>query len=386
MISQAALYLATADDVHAARLRVAGRPVAFRVLLAAIRAGARRVGVPAALRSPDFEAALASAPRARAALVWLDTPGALAKEPTLLLPAAALVPARALTRMLDAPRTRVLAESLAADAPVIGADPGLLEPLRGALEAGVLLGDTLVHVVKERELEPVAGDGWYIRVTGPRTAAEAERCLYADLGSPIDTRLDIVLHRRLSRPVSRTAVGLGIGPNPITVASGVVGLAAAAAFALSTPSALIAGLLLYVFAVVLDHADGEVARLTMSESALGEWLDAVIDTVVHTTLVLALGVAAGHLSGGGQVAGMIAAVGVLAGGLVGKLWPPAPASARRNVLDRLTSRDGFYAMLSLFVLMGLFRPTLLPGLMLVVAIGSHAYWLARALVLVARRS
>ena len=40
----------------------------------------------------------------------------------------------------------------------------------------------------------------------------------------------------------------------------------------------------------------------------------------------------------------------------------------------------------LFVLMGLFRPTLLPGLMLVVAIGSHAYWLARALVLVARRS
>ena len=92
--------------------------------------------------------------------------------------------------------------------------------------------------------------------------------------------------------------------------------------------------------------------------------------MVHATLVLALGVAAGHLSGGGQVAGMIAAVGVLAGGLVGKLWPPAPASARRNVLDRLTSRDGFYAMLSLFVLMGLFRPTLLPGLMLVVAIGS----------------
>ena len=100
--------------------------------------------------------------------------------------------------------------------------------------------------------------------------------------------------------------------------------------------ALIAGLLLYVFAVVLDHADGEVARLTMSESALGEWLDAVIDTVVHTTLVLALGVAAGHLSGGGQVAGMIAAVGVLAGGLVGKLWPPAPP--RRGATSSTASR------------------------------------------------
>jgi phosphatidylglycerophosphate synthase len=386
VISQAALYLATADDVHAARVRVAGRPVAFRALLAAVRAGIRRVGVPIALRSPDFEVALASAPRARAALVWLDTPAALPKEPTLLLPAAALVPARALARLLDATPSRVLAESVGADAPVIGADAGLLEPFRAPLAAGALLGDALVHVVKERELEPVAGDGWYVRVTGPRTAAKAERCLYADLGSPIDTRLDIALHRRLSRPLSRTAVAFGIGPNPITVASGVVGLAAAGAFAISTPSALIAGLLLYVFAVVLDHADGEVARLTMTESALGEWLDAVVDTVVHTTLALALGVAAGHLSGGGQVAGVVTAVGVLAGALVGKLWPPAPASAPRNLLDRLTSRDGFYAMLSLFVLMGLFRPTLLPGLMFVVAAGSHVYWMARALVLVTRRS
>ena len=43
---QAALYLASADDVHAARFRVAGRPVAFRVLVAAVRAGVRRVGRP----------------------------------------------------------------------------------------------------------------------------------------------------------------------------------------------------------------------------------------------------------------------------------------------------------------------------------------------------
>ena len=34
MTRQAALYIASADDVHGARLRVAGRPVAFRTLLA----------------------------------------------------------------------------------------------------------------------------------------------------------------------------------------------------------------------------------------------------------------------------------------------------------------------------------------------------------------
>src|SRR5262249_40386335 len=109
--TQAALYVASADDIHGARLRVAGRPVAFRTLLPAVRAGAERVGVPTALRSPDFEAALATSPRARAALVWLDGPEALLSAPTLLLPAAALVPAGALARLLNAGPGAVLAES-----------------------------------------------------------------------------------------------------------------------------------------------------------------------------------------------------------------------------------------------------------------------------------
>ena len=68
MIRQAALYLSTADDLQAARLPVAGQPVAFRAIVAALRAGARRVGVPAVLRSPGLEAALATSPRARVAL------------------------------------------------------------------------------------------------------------------------------------------------------------------------------------------------------------------------------------------------------------------------------------------------------------------------------
>ena len=386
MTTQAALYVASADDVHGARLRVAGRPVAFRTLLAAVRAGAQRVGVPTALRSPDFEAALATSPRARAALVWLDAPDALPSAPTLLLPAAALVPAGALARLLAAAPGAVLAESLTTDAPVVVADVELLEHVRGPLVAGALLGDSLVHILKEREVEPVtAGESWYVRVRGPRTAAEAERRLYGDLGSPIDTRLDVMLHRRLSRPVSRTAVALGIGPNLITIASGLVGLVAAATFALSTPIALVLGLLVYVVAVVLDHADGEVARLTLTESAFGEWLDAVVDTIVHTTLALALGYAASHLAGSGLAAGVVAALGILVGGIIGKIWPPAPASASRNLLDRLTSRDGFYAMLTLFVLLGVLRPALLPSLMLIVAAGTHIYWISRTLVLVARK-
>ena len=385
MTRQAALYLASADDVHAARSRVAGRPVAFRVLVSAVRAGVRRVGVPAALRSPDFEAALATSPRARAVVAWLDTPNALSDGPTLLLPAAALVPSRDLARLREAKPGAVLSESLSADAPVISADAGLLEQVHEPLVAGAPLGDTLVQTLKQREVESVVGDGWYVRVTGPRSAAEAERRLYGDLGSPIDTRLDIVLHRRLSRPLSRTAVALDISPNAITIASGIVGLMAAGVVTLGTPAALIGGLLLYVLAVVLDHADGEVARLTLTESALGEWLDVMADTVVHASLMLALGLAASRLAGASHLIGAVAAVGIGISAIIGKLCPPAPAAAPRHLLDRLTSRDGFYVMFTLFVALGLFRPTILPAFIVMVAVSSHVYWVARAIVLIVGR-
>jgi len=379
VIRQAALYLSTPDDLQAARLPVAGHPVVFRAIVAAIRAGASRVGVPAVLRSPSLDAALASSPSARAALAWLDTAGALAAEPTLLLPAAALAPAPALGRLLQAPPGRVLAESQSSAAPALTVDASLLAVLHPMLVAGAPLGDVLARELKSRDLASIPGARWFVRVTGQRAAAEAEARLWGDLGSPIDTRLDTAVHRRLSKPLTRVAVALGVAPNPITVTSGVVGLAAAAVVAHGDPAALVLGLLLYLTAVVLDHADGEVARFTLTESAIGEWLDIVIDTLVHIALVLALGVAADRVTGAGLAAGVVGAVGVVASAVVYKRWPPAPPTAAdRGPLDALTSRDGFYAMLLIFIALRLTAPSRLPALMMVIAVGTHAYWVARA--------
>jgi phosphatidylglycerophosphate synthase len=386
VIRQAALYFATADDVHAAHLPVVGRPVAFRAILAAVRAGVLRVAVPTALRSPALDAALATSPSARAAVAWCDSPGALALEPVLLLPAAALAPASALDRLLQAPAGRVLAESQATDAPALTVDGVWLAGMHAALVAGRPIGDVLARELKGRDVAAVQGHRWFVRVSGAGAAAEAEARLWRELGSPIDTRFDVAVHRRLSRWVTRAAVAQGVTPNCITVTSGVVGLAAAAAVARADAAALAGGLLLYFVAVVLDHSDGEVARLTLTESAVGEWLDIVLDTIVHTSLVLALGHAASSVTGGGLAAGVAAAMGVLASAVVGKLWPPAPlTAAHRGLLDALTSRDGFYVMLVLFLVLRIAAPALLPTLMIVVAAGTHAYWIARLALLWRRR-
>jgi hypothetical protein len=85
------------------------------------------------------------------------------------------------------------------------------------------------------------------------------------------------LSRPLSRLMTPTALRLGLTPNQVTVASVVVGLAAAALFAVGSPAALVAGAVLLQLSLVLDCVDGDVARYTRRFSPLGAWLDASTD-------------------------------------------------------------------------------------------------------------
>jgi phosphatidylglycerophosphate synthase len=386
VIRQAALYLPTADDFRAALLSVAGRPVAFRALVDAVRAGAERVGVPAVFRGTPLESAIDASARVRTAALWLDH-GRLADAATLLIPVSAVAPPAALAVLLDAPPPAILAASALDGAVTLMADAPLTTALAPALAAGTPVGDEVGRALKSREAAAVEPTAWHVRVRDARSARRAEDRLFAGLGSAIDTRLDRALHRRLSRPITRAAVTLGITPNQISVASLLVGLIAAWCFGLGTAGAALAGLFVYVAAVVLDHADGEVARLTLAESRLGEWLDILVDTIVHAALVVAMGLTAQRIAGGGALLGLIGAIGIIASATVAKLWPATGATtAVATALENLGSRDGFYAMLLLFIAARAVAPSALPWLMIVVALGSHAYWLARAAFTLSRRN
>jgi phosphatidylglycerophosphate synthase len=215
-------------------------------------------------------------------------------------------------------------------------------------------------------------------VIGTRPARRPEAPLHDSTGSPIDTRLDRLFHRRLSRPLTRLALALGLTANQVSLASLLVGLLAVCGFWRATPWSALAGLVLYAAAVVLDHSDGEVARLTHSESRLGEWLDVTSDTVIHALLVLAMGVTAqARVGRAGIGLGALAASGVVVSAMIAKTSPRTAAGGVGGLLEALGNRDGFYAMLLIFILALTFAPALLPILMIVVTAGSHAYWLTR---------
>lgn len=378
MIRQAALYLPTTDDLRTALLPVAGQPVAFRALVHAVRAGARSIGVPAVFRGTAVEAAIDASARIRTATVWLDR-DRLSETATALLPASALTPPAALAALLAMPAPAMLAADDDDGAAILLADARLTTALAPALAAGTPLGHEIRRALKSPDATVIPRSTWHVHVRDAPSACRAEDHLFAGLGSAIDTRLDRALHRRLSRPVTRAAIALGITPNQLSVASLLVGLGAAWCFWVGTPAAAVVGLLVYVAAVVLDHADGEVARLTLAESRLGEWLDILVDTVVHATMVVAMGVTAERLAGGGALLGAIGALGVVASAAVAKVWPATGAVDNVSAaLENLGSRDGFYAMLLLFIAARAVAPGALPSLMIVVALGSQAYWLTRA--------
>ena len=371
MITEATLYFATPGDADGALLDVAGQPVAFRAIAAALRAGCRRVAVPGRFRGTAVERAIAASPRARAATVWLDRADGPPDCASLLVPAAAVMRPADLLRMLhDEPASMLSPDGT--QAPVIAADAELARALWPDIEAERPLAPALGSLLAGRGVRRVSG-GWYVHVTSAGEARRAEQLLYRTLGSPIDTALDTAFHRRLSRPLTRLAIALGLTANQVSLLSLLVGLLAVWGFWRATPTSALVGLVLYAVSVVLDHSDGEVARLTLSESRLGEWLDVTSDTVIHALLVLAMGVTA--LGRAGLGLGVLAASGVIASAMVAKTSPRrAGASAVGGALDALGNRDGFYAMLLIFLVILTAAPHLLPLLMILVTAGAHAFW------------
>ncbi len=85
--------------------------------------------------------------------------------------------------------------------------------------------------------------------------------------------------RKLSRKLSMLAVNRGWTPNQITLASLLLALIVAGFFATGWWALMLVGALGVQAAIIIDCADGEVARYTGVSSQRGAWLDAATDRI-----------------------------------------------------------------------------------------------------------
>jgi phosphatidylglycerophosphate synthase len=120
---------------------------------------------------------------------------------------------------------------------------------------------------------------------------------------PWDARLALWLVRPLQ--------GTRVRPNHLTTVRLAVGLAALACLASGWPNL---GAWLFVLSNLLDHTDGELARLTGRTSRAGHLYDLATDALLHVLLFAAIGFGlwSSGAAGWGLPAGIVAALAVTA--------------------------------------------------------------------------
>ena len=131
---------------------------------------------------------------------------------------------------------------------------------------------------------------WYQDVRDAADVQAAEKKLFNSLKGEFEGFVDRFFNRKISRWFTRIFLAVGLSPNAITILAAVVGLVAAAGFGVGSYSAGIIAALLFQLAAIIDCCDGEVARLTFTESPFGAWLDIAMDNVVHMAIFAGIAV------------------------------------------------------------------------------------------------
>lgn len=138
---------------------------------------------------------------------------------------------------------------------------------------------------------------------GVEVSAQSAADTKAAAARPLDARLAALL----VRPLVDTAVT----PNHLTTVRLLLGLAASAGLAIGTPAWAAAGAWLFAVSNFVDHADGELARLSGRGSHFGHCYDLASDALVHVLVFAALGYGVHAMPGyWSAIAGIVAGAAV----------------------------------------------------------------------------
>ena len=150
-----------------------------------------------------------------------------------------------------------------------------------------------------------------LRVIDEASRRHAERAVFAEL-----LRGDLgFVARHLNKPVSffitrHLLCRLPLSPNQVTLGAALVGLLGALTVASGGPALMVWGFFLAHLQSILDGCDGELARVRFQQSALGEWLDTLVDDGLNMVLFTCIGVGVFRANGNqlALAAGLVATV------------------------------------------------------------------------------
>jgi phosphatidylglycerophosphate synthase len=172
----------------------------------------------------------------------------------------------------------------------------------------------------------------------------------------------------LVRPLRDTAVH----PNHVTTVGLLVGLAGAAWFARGDRASADLGALLYVASAIVDHADGELARMTGKTSEFGHAYDRACDLAVKLSTFVGMGLGLRH----GPLGRAAPVLGLAAGAALVAIFRSRSELARRRgreVAFRQPSAGGFEIEDVLYVIAPITWAGLLSPFLVAAGIGAPLF-------------
>ena len=104
-----------------------------------------------------------------------------------------------------------------------------------------------------------------------------------------DDPMDVLFYDPLAIRMARLFIRLGWSANAVTLLSLFFGVLGSVFFYPQNRWLNLVGIVLEIFAAILDCCDGQVARLTKTSSQFGRFLDGMVDTVNFLSVYLVLG-------------------------------------------------------------------------------------------------
>lgn len=393
--------------------RLAGLPIAERVLRSARRAGYDRI----VIWLPDTaEKAVAASVRSAVAHVGGD----IVLSTTHAGWEEAIHSSETIVPMTLIGAGTVVSPALLASAQQVGAGPGEFRdvpsgtawPESGVLRAaasdahdvGRLAAALAVRRRRARPLPsgPDVSNGealLALRIARPADLPAAEatirRSSYKDTDATVAR-----FNRRLSLPISVALIRTPLSANQLSVILVAIGFYSAWLFSLGHYWTGVLGALLSLAASVLDGCDGEIARLKYQESALGCWIETFGDYSYYIAIFIGLSLGAVKQThadvfywlGGAALAGTLVTLALLVylrsritGGQPDRLHAVARDRFRAEETrwSRLIWRISFVATRSAmpYGIMAFALVNLLPGIVILAAIGCNVYWISLVLKL-----
>jgi len=151
------------------------------------------------------------------------------------------------------------------------------------------------QVMDSNEIVLIASSAFIGRIKTRSEMTALENCIWESCRKDVDGIVSKFLNRHLSLSMSRTIVGTSITPNQVTIFGIFLGLLGAYFVSWGTYWPTLAGAALIKANSIIDGVDGELARMRVQSSLLGEWLDTIGDDLVNISFVVGLGIASWNL-------------------------------------------------------------------------------------------